>query len=218
MATYLGIKTFDLKNYTLSFCDEEQETAKSVAPLSVYLDRILLRDESGAVVNPQDLVDRHDIDVFGPYVEYTCDTTTTRVKANFNRLIITLPNDSIIELKLTNKEIKMIQELLDSSKSIEIPLDHCKGPYAITIRYSWGDVEEAIDCKSFKKAWKKMKKLAMQEAEIVSTEHDCYVPLKIEYDKKSHIGIIRLHYTYDDTICIYEIVKTNNQKNLSNNV
>lgn len=53
-----------------------------------------------------------------------------------------------------------------------------------------------------------MKKLAMFEAETVSQEYECSVPLIIEYDKKSHRGIIILNYIYDNTTCIYEIVET----------
>ena len=84
----------------------------------------------------------------------------------------------------------------------------CFSRWSVSIRYSWGDVEEAIDCKSFKKAWKKMKKLAMFEAETVSQEYEYSVPLIIEYDKILHKGIITLNYTYDNTTCIYEIVRT----------
>ena len=77
--------------------------------------------------------------------------------------------------------------------------------YKIKISYSWGDEEPERDEWKFDTkddAWKKMKELAINEAEIAGSENDSEIGLK--FNKEA--GKIDLHYFYDDEWCYYKIV------------
>lgn len=75
--------------------------------------------------------------------------------------------------------------------------------YGLKITYSWGDEEPLIECKTKDLAWRKAKKMAMNEAELVSEEHECEIGLSFNKEE----GKIILHYTYDDEYCYYEVVE-----------
>lgn len=75
--------------------------------------------------------------------------------------------------------------------------------YLLKISYSWGDEEPDIECKSFDEAWRKAKEMAINEAEIVSEEHECEIGLSLCKTEWK----ISLHYTYDDEYCVYSIVE-----------
>ena len=75
--------------------------------------------------------------------------------------------------------------------------------YGLKITCSWGDEESLIMYKTKEEAWEKAKILSIDEAEIVSEEHECEIELTL--NKKD--GIIQLHYTYDDEYCYYKILK-----------
>jgi len=71
----------------------------------------------------------------------------------------------------------------------------------LKITYSWGDEDSSIECSSKEDAWKKALKMAIKEAEISGTEHDCEIGLS--FNKED--GKITLHYTYDNEYCYYSI-------------
>lgn len=75
--------------------------------------------------------------------------------------------------------------------------------FLLKIAYSWGDEESDIRCSSFEEAWKTAKEMAINEAEITSEEHGCEIGVSI----CKAGGQISLHYTYDDTYCIYNVVE-----------
>lgn len=52
--------------------------------------------------------------------------------------------------------------------------------YVLEMDYSWGDKESKQKFKSFKQAWEKAQALAINEAEVVSTEHECEVGMFVE--------------------------------------
>ena len=74
--------------------------------------------------------------------------------------------------------------------------------YGIEITYSWGDEEPIIKCKNKKDAWEKAKKMAVNEAKIVSEDHECEIGLIFNKEENKII----LHYTYDDEYCYYKIL------------
>lgn len=75
--------------------------------------------------------------------------------------------------------------------------------YLLKISYSWGDEEPDQEFTSFKEAWERAKEMAIDESEIASEEHECEIGLS--FDKEE--GNIRLHYTYDDEYCFYNVMK-----------
>jgi hypothetical protein len=83
-----------------------------------------------------------------------------------------------------------------------------KHKYVLTINYSWGDEEPLIKCKSKKTAWKKARKLALHEAEIVSCDRETEVGLLFNYEK----GSILLHYIDTEEYCFYNIIKLKSKK------
>lgn len=72
----------------------------------------------------------------------------------------------------------------------------------IEITYSWGESEPIIKCKSHKKAWKKLKKMAINELETASIEHDCNC--YITFDSLANELI--LNYVYDNETATYKLV------------
>ena len=80
--------------------------------------------------------------------------------------------------------------------------DQEKEKFRLEIKYSWGDEEKPTEFDSFSEAWSEAKRLAIDEAEITSTEHEC--PVELDFSS----GRIILHYLYDDTYCYYNIVIT----------
>ena len=75
--------------------------------------------------------------------------------------------------------------------------------YGLKISYSWGDEEPIIEYKTKDMAWRKAKKLAMNEAELVSEEQQSEVGLSFNKEE----GRIILHYNYCDDFCFYDIIE-----------
>ena len=75
--------------------------------------------------------------------------------------------------------------------------------YLLKIAYSWGDEEPDQEFTSFEDAWKEAKAMAINEAETTSEEHECEIGLVFNKEE----GLIKLHYTYDDEWCHYNVVK-----------
>lgn len=75
--------------------------------------------------------------------------------------------------------------------------------YLLKISYSWGDEESDQEFSTFEDAWKEAKSMAIDEVETTSEEHECEIGLV--FDKEN--GTIKLHYTYDDEWCHYNVVK-----------
>lgn len=76
--------------------------------------------------------------------------------------------------------------------------------YGIKITYSWGDEEAFIPCDTKEETWKKMKEMAVNEAETCSADHEsCPISLRFMTEKME----IVLCYTYDDSYCLYKAVE-----------
>ena len=86
-----------------------------------------------------------------------------------------------------------------------------KNGFKLTIRYSWGDVENDQFFDSFEKAWNKAKSMAAHEAEVSSLEHGCDIGLEFIKPDDKEEGQIVLHYSYDNTYCFYIIQKTRDE-------
>ena len=75
--------------------------------------------------------------------------------------------------------------------------------YLLKISYSWGDEEADQEFTSFEDAWKEAKAMAIDESETTSEEYECEIGLFFNKEE----GLIKLHYTYDDSYCFYKIMK-----------
>lgn len=94
----------------------------------------------------------------------------------------------------------------NGNQFVEI-VERMEESYVLSISYSWGDNEPDLKFSSFEKAWKKAKSMAMEEAETASTEHECEIGLTIQSIDSLKEGTISLHYTYDNSYCIYYVCK-----------
>lgn len=110
-------------------------------------------------------------------------------------------------LTLSDDEIADINLLIQTQKDYMYDFSHADGKCAILMYYSWGETEEPIVCKSFKKAWKKLCKLMQKEIQTIKTEHGCPVPVSVRYKPKKKKATVTLDYVYDNTSLTYSIVK-----------
>ena len=54
--------------------------------------------------------------------------------------------------------------------------------------------------------------MAMEEAETISTEHDCEVGISVLKNQTLEEGTVSLHYLYDDSYCYYHVGHTSECK------
>ena len=79
--------------------------------------------------------------------------------------------------------------------------------WLLKISYSWGDEEPYQEFNSFEEAWDTAKKDACNEAEIASIEaNDEKCEIGLTFEKEEDRGRIRLHYTYDNSYCYYDVL------------
>lgn len=98
---------------------------------------------------------------------------------------------------------KIITENKDGNYVISDLEKRLINDYLLKIAYSWGDEESDQQYSTFEEAWEEAKRMALEEAEMAGTEHNCEIGLY--FDKAN--GLIQLHYTYDNEYCRYNVVK-----------
>lgn len=191
----------DLTKYTLSINDVDTISERILSDgTSLYESALHIIDENKTPVDKQ-------LEAIDLYITYSQRVTGRSITAIYE----SLRSSKLTSIILTDDEQTLLRHFIAEKRAVpEHELfDSIKTDFAIMIYYSWGEYEDPIPCKSFRKAYNKLKKIAMREMIETSLNHDdCSPSLTVmDYDSRHENCKIQITYPYDNSFCTYEIVK-----------
>ncbi len=191
----------DLTKYTLLISDVDTISERILSDgTSLYESALHIVDENKTPADKQ-------LETVDLRITYSQRVTGRSITAIYE----SLRSSKLTSVILTEDEQTLLRHFIAEKRSVSEHelFDGIKTDFAIMIYYSWGEYEDPIPCKSFRKAYKKLKKIAMHEMIEISLSHDnCSPSLTVKnYDSRHEHCKIQITYPYNNSFCTYEIVK-----------
>lgn len=188
----------DLTKYTLSIDNIITERILSDGT-ALYSSALHIMDKNAIPVDEQ-------LETTDLCIAYSQHAAGEHIKAVYEFL----QSSKLTSIMLTEDEQALLKDFIAEKRSVSEHelFDGIKTDFAIKMCYSWGEYEDPVPCKSFKKAYKKLKKIVMREMIETSLSHNCSPSITVaNYDSKSESCKIIMTYPYDNSFCTYEIVR-----------